>query len=139
MRTAQSAAGVPLSKAAERVYHFDMWTRTRPLIALSLALILAVTSVTMSVARGQTRVAGEIVICTGLGITTLAVDATGRPVGVAHICPDMVLGLMAALDLAPPVLLRPEGVDVAVFAADLPRMHTRTAPPSRARDPPALV
>lgn len=116
-----------------------MWTIMRPFVAICLAVILATTSLTMAVARGQTRVAGEIVLCTGYGISTVTVDATGAPIGPVHICPDMALGLMAALDLASPILSRPEGVAVAVFEANLPRPRAHAVPPSRARDPPSLV
>ena len=93
----------------------------------------------MAVARGQTRVAGEIVLCTGYGISTVTVDANGEPTGPIHICPDMVLGLMAALDMAAPILSRPEGVAVAVFDTNLLSRSAHAVPPSRARDPPALV
>lgn len=77
--------------------------------ALLLVLVLAASSVTMAVARGQTRVAGEIVICSGYGLTTIRVDATGSPVGTVHICPDMALALFAAPDAVPLAFPRPEG------------------------------
>ena len=51
-------------------------------------------------ARGETRMGTEIVICTGYGITTVTVDEEGNPTGPVHLCPDMVLGMMAALDWA---------------------------------------
>lgn len=116
-----------------------MWTFMRPFVAICLAVILAATSLTMAVARGQTRIAGELVLCTGYGISTVTVDANGEPTGPVHICPDMVLGLMAALDMAAPILSRPEGVAAAMFDADLVALRAHAVPPSRARDPPSLV
>jgi len=111
----------------------------RPLVALSLALVLAATSLTMAVARGQARVAGEIVICTGMGITVVTVDAEGNPTGPAHICPDMALALMAAPPLAPIVFAPP-----TTFrrAPDLPHpvlSRGAEAPRPAARGPPFLA
>jgi len=111
----------------------------RSLLALSLALIVAATSLTMAVARGQARVAGEIVICTGLGVTVIAVDAEGNPTGPAHICPDMVLAMLAAPPLAPVILTSP---DTARRAPDLPEPATARggdAPRPAARGPPLPV
>lgn len=112
-----------------------MWTR-RSLLAMLLALSLGATSLTMAVARGQARVAGEIVICTGYGMTTLAVDAAGTPIGRLHICPDMALALLVTLDAPRLDLSRPEGrseqlARPAAAAAISHRGMTR-----RARSPP---
>ncbi|SIS67606.1 hypothetical protein [Phaeovulum vinaykumarii] len=113
-----------------------MWRPARTLFTLLLALVLGATSLTMAVARGQTRAAGEIVICTGYGFSTITVDANGDPVGPVHICPDMVLGLMAALDAPPVVFMRPEGrvERLAPPAPHLVRARRATLP--RARGPP---
>lgn len=111
----------------------------RPVLIGLMAMILAVTSLTMAVARGQTRVAGEIVICTGYGITTISVDETGTPVGPVHICPDMVLGLMAALELQAPALLRPEGGVTQLVATETAIPAPQSEPRPRARDPPETV
>ena len=111
----------------------------RPVLIGLMAAILAVTSLTMAVARGQTRVAGEIVICTGYGITTISVDENGDPVGPVHLCPDMVLGMMAALDVPAPDLTRPEGPVSRLTATETALPQTRSAPTPRARGPPLLV
>ncbi|MDD8023598.1 MAG: hypothetical protein PHX82_10860 [Paracoccaceae bacterium] len=111
----------------------------RIVTAVVLAAILAATSLTMAIARGQTRVAGEVVICTGYGVTTISVDANGDPVGPVHLCPDMVLGLMAALDTPPPVLTRPEGRVERIEAPVPVRLSAQSAPIARARGPPALI
>jgi hypothetical protein len=116
-----------------------MWIYARPFVATCLALILAVTSLTMAVARGQTRVAGEIVICTGYGMSTVKVDANGEPADPIHICPDMALGFMAALEVVSPTPTRPEGASNAAFDAASLRLTAYSTFPSRARDPPSFT
>lgn len=111
----------------------------RPALIGLTAVILAATSLTMAVARGQTRIAGEIVICSGYGITTISVDENGDPVGPVHICPDMVLGMMAALEVPAPDLSRPEGSVSRLMATETALPLTRSAPAPRARDPPMPV
>ena len=115
---------------------------TRPMrhaLALALALLMGVTSLGFAAARGQARIAGEIVICTGMGVTVVAVDENGNPVGAPHICPDMALALLAAPPLPALALLPPTG---AARAADLPEpadAQGRAAPPPAARGPPSLA
>jgi hypothetical protein len=69
-------------------------------MALFLALCIALTSQAFALARGHAAAAGEMVICTGAGFVTVAVDAEGKPVGPVHICPDAVVAL-AGLATAP--------------------------------------
>lgn len=73
----------------------------RSVLGLSLALVLVATSLSLAAARGQPMPAGEIVICSGMGLQTISVDAEGNPVGAAHICPDGIAAL-AALALPEP-------------------------------------
>lgn len=73
----------------------------RPLATLLFALCFVLTAQAMAVARGQTSATGEMVICTGAGVVTVAVDADGNPTGPAHICPDCALSLIAAAPAAP--------------------------------------
>lgn len=65
--------------------------------------MLAFTAQQMAVARGQTRVAGEIILCLGGVTVAVAVDADGQPTGKStgqqQICPDCALHFIAALDL----------------------------------------
>lgn len=111
----------------------------RPALIGLMAVILAVTSLTMAVARGQTHIAGEIVICTGYGITTISVDENGDPVGPVHLCPDMVLGMMAALEMPAPDLTRPDGPASRLTATETTIPLAQSAPTPRARDPPIPV
>jgi len=73
-------------------------------LAISLTLLLALTSQTMAVARGAPPPVGHAVLCTGQGTITVLVDADGQPTGEVHICPDCALGLFNALTPAQPDL-----------------------------------
>jgi len=109
----------------------------RLLVSVFAALVLAASSVTMAAARGQTRAAGEVVICSGYGLTTITVDANGRQAGTVHICPDMVLALIAAHSNAPLVLTRPEGRASDLILVEARLTALRTLAEVRARGPPA--
>lgn len=61
----------------------------RMIPALFLSLTLVLTSYGMAVARGKTPDIGTgMVICTGVGMTTITVGPDGEPVVTTHICPD---------------------------------------------------
>jgi len=94
----------------------------RPFLALSLALIIALTSGAMAVARGQTSAAGAIVLCTGTGPLSVQVDADGQPIGPLHICPDCALGLFDTASSTPPTLATP-----ALTCARIPAITLATA------------
>lgn len=86
--------------------------RLRPILHLTLVLTVLLTAQVMGAARGQARVAGEMVICSGQGVVTLRVDADGNPVGPPMICPDCALTLLVqgapeGGSLAPPVSVAP--------------------------------
>ncbi|AXQ94480.1 hypothetical protein D0Z66_12080 [Cereibacter sphaeroides] len=109
----------------------------RPVLAFLLSLVLAAASLTVSAAHGQAA-ARQVVICTGHGVATIALDREGRPVGPLHPCPDCLAGLGTAV--APPFcpmprapLSRGEGLprSAPVVAAGRP------SPAPCARDPPA--
>jgi hypothetical protein len=110
----------------------------RPLLSCILAVVLLVSAVAAGAARGQTRVAGQIVICSGAGVVTLWVDADGQPVPHQSACPDCVMTALAAVWAGPagPVVplhaLRAEP-RARADAADL--SARRVMPP--ARGPPA--
>ena len=56
---------------------------------LLLALIVAIASVVLAVARGKPRMVDWVEICGGDG-TEVSVDAQGQPVGIIHLCPDCI-------------------------------------------------
>lgn len=77
-----------------------MTLNRKSVLAYLLTALLIVTGGTLASARGQTHIAGEIVICVGATVTTITVDENGNPVGPPHICPDCVLDSFVA-DVSP--------------------------------------
>lgn len=65
----------------------------RPFIAALLALILALTSQSMAVARGASAATGQMVLCTGAGPVAIYLDADGNQTSAPHICPDSALNI----------------------------------------------
>ncbi len=62
---------------------------------LVLALMVALTSQSMALARGQMYDAsGAMVICTGTGPVSVLVDREGQPVERAPICPDCAFSFL---------------------------------------------
>ncbi|MBC7141276.1 MAG: hypothetical protein H5U18_03830 [Rhodobacteraceae bacterium] len=110
--------------------------------ALLALLMLAIGGMGLvaGAARGQTRAGGEvIVLCSGGGLVQVTLDGNGAPTGETHLCPDLAPALLAALDLALPALARPTAVVAARFTEAAVPAATRSAPASRARDPPRPV
>lgn len=107
---------------------------------LLLALIVALSSVTMAQARHQARASAEAVLCTGMGMIAVAVDAQGNPVGPMLPCPECTPAGLALADAPPP---GPGGVWCLRALAPLP--PATVAWPARAprhrhaRAPPAAV
>ena len=82
-------------------------------LTFTLALLIAVTSQQMAMARGTMKdAAGQVVLCTGHGIKTVTIDHNGDPIDVVHICPDCALTLAEVLP--------------ALAMATLPAIHMRT-------------
>jgi len=113
-------------------------TIPRSITALALCLFVALTSVTLAVARGAPPQAGVMVICTGEGIERVAVDARGQPAAPPHVCPDCLLAFhaTAARDPLPAIqaTLRParHAISITRHAAALARpMRLARAPPHR--------
>lgn len=66
------------------------------MFTLALALLIAVTSQQMAMARGMmVDTAGQVVLCTGQGTITVTLDRDGNVVEgsgeIAHFCPDCAL------------------------------------------------
>ncbi|MFN3938457.1 MAG: hypothetical protein ACK4KW_12880 [Gemmobacter sp.] len=78
----------------------------RNISALCLALVLAVGSAAMAVARDAARSGSEVVICTGYGVVTVTLDDRGAPVGAGHPCPDCIV-MAAGLPPRTPEVPRP--------------------------------
>lgn len=114
--------------------------RLRPFLHLTLVLTVLLTAQVMGAARGQARVAGELVICSGQGVVTLRLDADGNPVDPPMICPDcaltlLVQGISEGGSLAPPVSVTPVIWPGPVAAPVKPATPVHT----QARAPPGTV
>lgn len=110
------------------------------LFRLSLVLILVASGISLGAARGQLRVAGAVVLCTGSAVQVQLIDERGQPVNRTHVCPDMALSLMAAVaQPAAEAGLRQGGVrhlDPAPAPVLAPGRHLAG---TRARGPPLPV
>lgn len=112
----------------------------RSLVALILAVTLTAMGFAAAVARGQTVVEGQVVVlCSGGGLIQLALDATGRPTGKSHLCPDLAASLLAAHALGPPVATRPETLAEAPVPAGVRLSVFVIREASPARGPPAVA
>lgn len=113
-------------------------TILRPLFGFCLALMLALTSVTMAEARHYGPVGTSVVICAGGMTQTVTLDADGNKVPFTHNCPDCIMGALD-LPIATAVPQRPE----------FSRQTARSMPPiatvqtarfhADARGPPVLM
>lgn len=109
------------------------------LAPLALALIVALTSLTMAVARGQGRPVGQTVLCLAIGTVSVAVDAQGRPTGPVHLCPDAAPALFVADGIAPPLLPRPVRRVTAISRPAPAPVVVRPGLPPMARGPPVWL
>jgi hypothetical protein len=112
----------------------------RPLSGLLLALLMAVTSVTMAVARGQDRMGDTVEICGGFGQVFVTLDQNGQPMRPGHPCPDCLTGI-TALDLPGPTAAaaRPQSVARVTFAPLSIIAGSLAVPKATARGPPSLI
>lgn len=112
----------------------------RGAFALFLALVVALSSVTMAQARHMPRAAGAAVLCTDLGVVSVVVDARGNPVGPMLPCPDCIA---AAQALTPaPALVPAPPLRLVALSPALPVAQTAARPALRhghARAPPVAV
>lgn len=103
----------------------------RPLLALLLIVVLALTGQTMAQARGAAAATGQMVICTGTGPMVVYVDAEGQPTEAPQICPEATMQLPTAggltLAAAPQRLL---------WSAPVASLAPRAAQPARLTLPP---
>lgn len=111
----------------------------RRLLASLLALSLVFASLVLAQARGASHDVGQdIVICSGVGMTTITIGPDGQPVRKSEPCPDGTSVFTATFAL--PVLLRPEARLVA-FVASRPglELHDRSELVPCARGPPVAA
>lgn len=110
---------------------------TRRLLAALLILLVAASATALGHARGQARIAGEVLLCEGSAVTSVAVDVDGHPVEHPVICPDMALALLAGFDRPAPDLPQPVVAMRALEPPPAPALrHGGPAVVQRARGPP---
>jgi hypothetical protein len=115
--------------------------QTRKAVALILIVAMAAMGYAAAMARGQSQAGGQVlVLCSGGGLVQVTLDENGRPTGDTHICPDLAFGLLAALEVLPPDVLRPLALSIDApqpfAAADL---HGRAPAAAQARGPPVRI
>ena len=113
-------------------------TLLRPLFGLCLALMLALTSVTMAEARHYGPIGTSVVICANGMAQTITLDATGHKVPFTHNCPDCIV---AAMDVPATTSLphRPDFVaTLALPMQPVAKVRTIRLHPD-ARGPPVLM
>ncbi|WP_410218209.1 hypothetical protein [Paracoccus sp. (in: a-proteobacteria)] len=102
-----------------------------------LILVLMLTSIGLGVARGQVRLGTEVVLCTGHGVVVTRLPDGGG--GKAHLCPDMALSLLAAVNpadvLVPPRVAVPGKIVLAPASDQPPARQVQV----RVRGPPAAM
>lgn len=109
----------------------------RNLVAVVMCLAVAAMGFAAAMARGQTQIGEQVtVLCSGGGLVQVTLDADGQPTGATHLCPDLALSLVAAIDLVPPQVLAPDALCTA-NAPHSSRASSILVPhASRARGPP---
>ncbi|MBN8294595.1 hypothetical protein JI664_21660 [Rhodobacter sp. NTK016B] len=113
----------------------------RSLLLIGLVLGFVTGSVAMASAHYQMRGAGQIVICTGFGATTITLDANGNPVDDKRIlCPECTPALAALTETTTPLpVLTGTLTPVTYVRRDIP-MPAPEAPVHRhSRAPPVPV
>lgn len=119
-------------------YNWSMLRAMKMLLQMILILVMTLTSQAAALARGQTQIAGQIVLCTGQEVVMVSVDHQGQPIERMHYCPDMALSLLhaVAVDAGHPARLA-IARDVAFeFPTQIGR--DRPVPQKLARGPPMV-
>lgn len=114
-------------------------TRQAPsLTALLLALILALTSVSMAVARGGMSLSGMMILCVNAGQVIVPIGPDGNPQDQPHLCPDCNMGALALTDPVP--LVAPIRRAHPAQATPITQIvHAAPIRAARARGPPLSV
>ncbi|MEI4231967.1 hypothetical protein [Roseovarius sp. D22-M7] len=128
-----------LVSRAPRRLSFPSMEPLRAITACGLCLFLALTSVTLAVARAAPLPAGEIVICGGDGSRSVPVDASGAPIDPPHACPDCLLAFYATEPRDPLPVPRMAVATARHPFADATHPIPLSRPAMLARAPPAPV
>lgn len=108
-------------------------------LSLLLILLLALMGQSLAQARGQTIVAGQVVLCSGYTVRVVEIGLDGKPVKELQICPDMALTVIAAI-AAPATELQPWRQELALYSEQpIPLLARKGDVQPQARGPPARI
>ena len=112
---------------------------TRVLTVYLLVFVMVFASLSLAGARGTGPYRGtEMVICSGVAITTVFIGSDGQPVEQVHVCPDGASIFAASFAL--PELKMPVPVLLEAVALVEPVIFsTRVELTPSARGPPSLI
>lgn len=109
-----------------------------PATALLLGLVLAMTSVSMAVARGGMSMSGAMILCINADQQVVPIGPDGEPMKVNHACPDCTMGALALTEPLP--LTSPEWRVARLYARPFTlHIHEATVQGGQGRGPPSLV
>ena len=118
-----------------------MSPKLRKYASALLALILMVSSLQMAIARHALMPVDHMVICSGEGAYTIAIDAEGNPTGEVHYCPECIASALTAIETSAPEVAAVNAAKPLTLetpAPSLPVVQAACAPP-QARGPPLSV
>lgn len=110
------------------------------ILTLTLALMIAVTSQQMAMARGVMKDAqGQVILCSGQGPIVVTLDAQGDPIGPVHFCPDCALKVLAYVDV--PITVKTRVIHIQTLTqTTVQTPEILLIPiPAQARDPPLYL
>jgi hypothetical protein len=107
-------------------------------LALTLALMIALTGHVSAGVKGARDASGQIVICSGNGPVIVYVDDEGQPTKAPHFCPDCVVHLLDAVASPNAMALRAYGGQAFDRLWEVPVLTHWAAPDAMARAPPAV-
>ncbi|HBZ45353.1 MAG TPA: hypothetical protein DEO85_15160 [Maritimibacter sp.] len=111
----------------------------RGLFAYILSFVLAMSGFVLAEAKGASHDIGmEIVICSGVGMTTITIGPDGEPIEATEVCPEghsIFVATMTAPDLPQPKLLLVDRVEPTVLSLLVARDEVSPS----ARGPPVAL
>ncbi|MGI3183697.1 hypothetical protein [Nioella aestuarii] len=109
-----------------------------PATAVLLGLVLAMTSVSMAVARGGMSMTGSMILCIDAEQQIVPIGPDGEPMQVTHACPDCTIGALALTGLQP--LDAPEWRMALLYARPFTLLvHETTVQGGQGRGPPSRI
>lgn len=109
-----------------------------PATALLLGLVLAMTSVSMAVARGGMSLSGTMILCIDADQQVLPLGPDGQPQDIRHACPDCTMGAMHLVEPQP--LDAPQWRMTQLYVRPFAQhLHESEVQGGQARGPPSLI